>query len=119
MQNTHNKYFVERELSKMAEHKGQDNEITSKDKYSTTLEITSLSGERTFRQISFFKEVGQAPNMGDFIQLIKTELGEEVEIETLQPYWVFKTVLGHPTNIKNIRVVRTMKDNTFQKVTLL
>lgn len=103
----------------MAEHKDLENEIISKEKYTTTLEITSLSGERTFQQISFFKEVGQAPNMGDFIHLIKTELGEEVEIGELAPYWVFKTVLGHPTSIKNIRVVRTMKDNTFQKVTLL
>ncbi|MNI18170.1 hypothetical protein D3C73_715680 [compost metagenome] len=97
----------------------QNNEITSQDKYLSTLEITSLSGARTIEQLTIFKEIGQTPNIGDFIEAIKTELGEQVEIEELHPYWKFKTVLGYPTNIKNFKVLRTMLDNTFQKITLI
>lgn len=96
-----------------------NNEITSKDKFSTTIEITSLSGARSTAQMTIFKEIGQSPNIGDYIQAIKTELGEVVEIEELYPYWKFKTVLGYPTTIKNIKVLRTMVDNTFQKITVL
>lgn len=62
-----------------------NSEITSKEKYSTTLEITALSGERSLKQLTIFKEIGQSPNIGDFIQAIKTELGEQVEIEELSP----------------------------------
>ncbi|MNY85834.1 hypothetical protein D3C78_20340 [compost metagenome] len=89
--------------------------VITKDRYVSTIEVTSVEG-RNLRELEILIDTGRVPDIGDFKQAICSFLGFEPELRSIQPL-EFAARLIDPTPIRQVRIMRTFRDNTYAPVT--
>lgn len=90
--------------------------LVSKDRYFVTVEVIGYYQVKN-EQLPLLVEKGKQATVGDYIRLIKEQYDEETELINLSPYMEFRVRTPKPKGIRLFKVLRMVKDFTYNPVT--
>ncbi|WP_127529392.1 hypothetical protein [Paenibacillus kobensis] len=100
------------------ENKPSEERSVVKDKFVVTVQTLDYYGMRV-DQLELMLDRGLVANVGDYIQLFKKKYDVDAELKNVSPYMEFKIADPKPKGIRQITVLRTAKDLTYQPITKL